>query len=145
MVPQLGRILLDEVGAQQIPTFAQPCLPQSVAIESKAESGVLCGNLGRDQAPGGAGLIARGAEFIGSSSCVSRIVDSCLSRAHNRFSWRRRIARSLATPSRLLPQGRRARLLAPTALTCTPGRACCHGWAMRCLSKHVRCNSLDLI
>src|SRR5215813_11993650 len=34
-----------------------------VAIEAIAESGVLGGNLDRDQAPGGAGLIARGAEL----------------------------------------------------------------------------------
>jgi hypothetical protein len=38
-------------------------LPQLVAIEPIAESGVLCGDLDRDQTPGGAGLIARGAEF----------------------------------------------------------------------------------
>jgi hypothetical protein len=41
----------------------QSCLPQFVAIEPIAERGVLCGNLDRDQAPGGAGLIARGPEF----------------------------------------------------------------------------------
>ena len=63
MAPQLGGVFLDEIGAQQIPAFAQSCLPEFVAIEPTAESGVLCGNLDRDQAPGGAGLIARGAEF----------------------------------------------------------------------------------
>src|SRR5215813_14006874 len=36
---------------------------QFVAIEAIAESGCLCGNLDRDEAPGGARLIARGAEF----------------------------------------------------------------------------------
>ena len=65
MAPQLGRVLFDEVGAQQIPAFAQSCLPEFVAIEPIAESGVLCGNLDRDQAPSGAGMIARGAEFHG--------------------------------------------------------------------------------
>jgi hypothetical protein len=49
-----GRIILDEIGAQQIAAFAQACLPQFVAIEAIAESGVLGGNLDRDQAPGGA-------------------------------------------------------------------------------------------
>ena len=62
MAPQLGRVLLDEVSAQQIPAFAQSCLSEFIAIEAIAESGVLCGNLDRDQTPGGAGLIARGAE-----------------------------------------------------------------------------------
>src|SRR6516225_4717168 len=57
------RVLLDEVSAQQIPAFAQSCLSEFIAIEAIAESGVLCGNLDRDQAPGGTGLIARGAEF----------------------------------------------------------------------------------
>src|SRR6266550_4871654 len=43
--------------------FAQSCLPEFVAIEPIAESGLLCGNRDRDQAPGGVGLIARGAEL----------------------------------------------------------------------------------
>src|SRR5215510_3837633 len=63
MAPQLGRVLFDEVGAQQIPAFAQSCLPEFVAIEPITEGGAVCSNLDRDQAPGGAGLIARGAEF----------------------------------------------------------------------------------
>jgi hypothetical protein len=33
MAPQLGRVLFDEVGAQEIPAFAQSCLPEFVAIE----------------------------------------------------------------------------------------------------------------
>ena len=37
MAPQLGRIFLDEIGAQQIAAFAQACLPQFVAIEAIAE------------------------------------------------------------------------------------------------------------
>jgi hypothetical protein len=51
MAPQLGGVFLDEIGAQQIPAFAQSCLPQLVAIEPIAESGALCRNLERDQAP----------------------------------------------------------------------------------------------
>jgi hypothetical protein len=47
MAPQLGRIFLDEIGAQQIAAFAQACLPQFVAIEAIAESGCLCGDLDR--------------------------------------------------------------------------------------------------
>src|ERR1700720_4639177 len=45
MAPQLGGVFLDEIGAQQIPAFAQSCLPEFVPIEPTAESGVLCGNL----------------------------------------------------------------------------------------------------
>ena len=63
MAPQLGRVVLDEIGAQEIPAFARSCLPQLVAIEPIAERGALCGDLDHDQAPGGAGLIARGAEL----------------------------------------------------------------------------------
>jgi len=63
MAPQLSRVFLDEIGAQQIATFARSCLPQFGAIEPIAERGAVCGDLDRDQAPGGAGLIARGAEF----------------------------------------------------------------------------------
>src|SRR5690349_22511389 len=37
MAPQLGRVFLDEVGAQQIPAFARAGLPQLVAIEAIAE------------------------------------------------------------------------------------------------------------
>jgi hypothetical protein len=33
MAPQLGRILFDEVGVQQISAFAQSGLPQFIAIE----------------------------------------------------------------------------------------------------------------
>src|ERR1700730_10790587 len=63
LAPQLGRVLFDEVGAQQISAFAQSGLPEFVAMEPIAQTGVLCGTLDRDQAPGGAGLIARGAEL----------------------------------------------------------------------------------
>jgi hypothetical protein len=49
MARQLGGVFLDEIGAQQIAAFAQSCLPEFVAIEPIAESGVLCGNLDRDQ------------------------------------------------------------------------------------------------
>ena len=45
------------------PAFAQSCLPQFVAIEAIAEGGAVGGDLDRDQTPGGAGLIARGAEL----------------------------------------------------------------------------------
>jgi hypothetical protein len=38
-------------------------LPQFVAIEPIAECIAVCGHLDDDQAPGGAGLIARGAEL----------------------------------------------------------------------------------
>src|SRR5262249_25026752 len=48
MTPQLGRILFDAVGTQEIPAFAQACLPELVAIEPIAQSGALCSNLDRD-------------------------------------------------------------------------------------------------
>jgi len=38
-------------------------LPQLVAIEAIAERSAVCGDLDHGQAPGDAGLIARGAEF----------------------------------------------------------------------------------
>src|SRR5436309_15252168 len=62
MAPQLGRVFLDQVGAQQISTLARADLPQFVAIEAIAEGGGVCGDLDYRQAPGNAGLIARGAE-----------------------------------------------------------------------------------
>ena len=134
MAPQLGRVFFDEAGAQQIPAFAQSCLPQFVAIEPIAERGVLCGNRDRDQAPDGAGVIARGAEF------------------HQQFLTRQPHCRQLLEPrpqplqlaspqcpllgdavaalrqnvelaflrQQLDPSLRWGRL-------CTPGRACCHG------------------
>src|SRR5580704_15580259 len=101
MAPQLCGVFLDEIGAQQIPAFARSCLPQLIAIEPIAERGAVCGDLDRDQTPGGSGLIARAPSFMSSSSRESATVASCLSRAHSRFSCRRRIARSLATRSRL--------------------------------------------
>jgi hypothetical protein len=48
MAPQLGRVFLDEIGAQQVPAFARSCLPQFVAIEPIAEGGAVCSNLDRD-------------------------------------------------------------------------------------------------
>jgi hypothetical protein len=101
MAPQLGWVFLDEVGAQQIAAFARAGLPKLVAIEAIAEGGGVCGNLDYRQAPGQAGLIARGAEFHQQLLARQLHRDSCLSRAHSRFNWRRRIARSLATRSRL--------------------------------------------
>src|SRR3974390_2243982 len=101
MAPQLGRVVLDEVGAQEIPAFARSCLPQLIAVEPIAERSAVCGDLDRHQAPGDARLIAPPPSFISSSSREISIVESCLSRAHNRFSWRRRIARSLPTRSPL--------------------------------------------
>src|SRR5690349_22266614 len=63
MAPQLGRVFLDEVGAQQISTLARAGLPQLVAVEAIAERSAVCGDLDHRQAPGDAGLITRGAEF----------------------------------------------------------------------------------
>src|SRR5207244_2046305 len=63
MAPQLGGVFLDQVGAQQIAAFARSGLPQLVAIEAIAERSAVCGDLDHRQAPGDAGLIARGAEF----------------------------------------------------------------------------------
>src|SRR5207249_9280705 len=65
------------------------------------------------------------------------MVESCLSRAHSRFNWRRRIARSLATRSRFCAKTYSSPSCG-NSLTCTPGRASCHGLATRCFSKRVR-------
>src|SRR4051794_25417025 len=45
MAPQLGRVFLDEFGAQQIRAFARAGLPQLVAIEAIPECGAVCGDL----------------------------------------------------------------------------------------------------
>src|SRR5947209_20540962 len=58
MAPQLSGVFLEEIGAQQIPALAQSWLAEFVAIEAIAESGVLCGNLDREQAAGAAGPCA---------------------------------------------------------------------------------------
>ena len=63
MAPQLGGVFFDQVGARQIAAFARSGLPQLVAIEAIAERSAVCGDLDHGQAPGDAGLIARGAEF----------------------------------------------------------------------------------
>src|SRR5580693_3079575 len=63
MAPQLGGVFLDQVGAQQIAAFARSGLPQLFAIEAIAERSAVSGDLDHRQAPGDAGLIARGAEF----------------------------------------------------------------------------------
>ena len=55
VAPQLGGVILDEIGAQEIASFARSCLPQFVAIEPIAECGAVCGDLDDDQAPSGAG------------------------------------------------------------------------------------------
>jgi hypothetical protein len=71
MGSQLGRALLDEVGAQQIPAVARAGLPQLVAIEPIAERGAVRGDLDHCQAPGGTGLARAAPNFISSSSRVS--------------------------------------------------------------------------
>ena len=63
MAPQLGRVFLDEVGAQEISAFPPPRLSQLLAIEPIAERGAVYCHLDHDQAPGFARLSARGTEF----------------------------------------------------------------------------------
>jgi hypothetical protein len=101
MAPQLGWVFLHEIGAQQIATFARSCLPQRGAVEAIAERGAVCGDLDHRQAPGGAGLIAGGAEFHQQLLARQLHRRELLEPRPSRFSWRRRIARSLATRSRL--------------------------------------------
>src|SRR6516165_11412327 len=97
--PQPRRIVVDEIGAQEIAALAPPGPAQFGAIETIAERGAVRGDVYRDQAPGGSGLLARAPSRISSSSRESFILASCLSRPHNHFSCRRRIERSLATRS----------------------------------------------
>src|SRR3954451_4743292 len=54
MAPQLGRVFLDEVGAQQIPAFPCAVLPEFIAAEPIAEGGAVCGDRDYRQAPGDA-------------------------------------------------------------------------------------------
>src|SRR5438067_504493 len=49
MAPQLGRVFLDEVGAQKLTAFARSGLPQFVAIEPIAACSAVCGDLDDDQ------------------------------------------------------------------------------------------------
>ena len=134
MAPQLGWVFLDEIGAQQIATFARSCLPQFGAIEPIAERSAVCGDRDHDQAPGCTGLIACSAEFH--QQLLTR-------QLHRRqFLEPHPQPLQLAPPhgpllgyaiaalrqnvelaflrQELDPGLRRGRL-------CTPGRACCHG------------------
>src|SRR5437868_14336529 len=54
---------LDAAEYLPLPAFARSGLPQFVAIEPIAACSAVCGDLDDDQAPGAAGLIARGAEL----------------------------------------------------------------------------------
>ena len=145
MAPQLGRVFFDQVGAQQIPAFARPRLPQLLAIEPVAERGAVCGHLDHHQAPSFAGLIARCAEF------------------HQQFLARQLHGGELLEPGpqplQLPPTDRPLLGYAIAALCqdielpllrqqldpslrwgrlCTPVRASCHGLASRCFSKRVK-------
>ena len=63
MAPQLARVFLDQIGAQQVSSLARAHLSQLGAVEPIAEGSAVCGHLDHDQAPGFAELIARRAEF----------------------------------------------------------------------------------
>ena len=63
VLPQLGGIVVGEIGAQQVTAFAPPRLSQLFAIEREDEAGVLLVELDVDQAPCGRRLGARRAEF----------------------------------------------------------------------------------
>ena len=63
VAPQLGRVLLDQVGAQQISALARACASQLLAVEALPERGTVCRHLDDDQTPGFAVLITRRAEL----------------------------------------------------------------------------------
>ena len=67
-LPQLGRLLPTQIGAQQIAAFAPAHLAQLLAIEREAERGALRSHLDIDQAPRRRRLGPRGAELHEQSS-----------------------------------------------------------------------------
>ena len=59
VTPQLGGVAAGEIGAQQIPAFATPDLPELVAVETVGERRVLIVHLDLNQPPAGGILAAR--------------------------------------------------------------------------------------
>src|ERR1700751_2057017 len=58
--PQPRRIVVCEIGAQQVAALTTPGAAQLRAIEAIAECGAVLGPLDRQQAPGRPGLFGRG-------------------------------------------------------------------------------------
>jgi hypothetical protein len=59
ILPELGWIIVGEIGAQEITAFTPPDLSQLVAIEREGEVGALLVDLDIDKTPGGRRLGAR--------------------------------------------------------------------------------------
>src|SRR5882762_10879377 len=96
-IPQLGGVVFGEIGAQEIAPLAPARPSQPIAVEVVGK-GTPSGATAMTTRRHAAGAWARAApSFISNSSRLSVIIESCLRRAHNHFSCRRRIARSLAT------------------------------------------------
>src|SRR5947209_4860519 len=96
-IPQLGGVVFGEIGAQEIAPLAPARPSQPIAVEVVGKGDALRRYRDDDQAPRGWGMGSGSAELHQHSSRLSAIIESCLRRAHSHFSWRRRIARSLAT------------------------------------------------
>ena len=62
-LPELRRVGLGEIGAQQIPPLAAPALSELVAIEPEREACTALGDFDLDQPPRGRCLGLRGAEL----------------------------------------------------------------------------------
>jgi len=62
-LPQLSRVAITQIGAQQIAPLAAAGLAKLVAVEREAESRALGSGLDIDQTPGGTGFGARRAEL----------------------------------------------------------------------------------
>jgi hypothetical protein len=95
-LPQLSRLASAQIGAQQVAPFASPRLAQLLrsSVYLKLEPRGTTSTSTKRHA---ARALARAApSFISSSSRVSFMACSYLSRAHSHFNWRRRIALSLA-------------------------------------------------
>src|SRR6202040_1907894 len=90
-IPKLGGVVFGEIGAQEIAPLAPARPSQPIAVEVVGKGDALRRYRDDDKAPRGWGMGS------GSASRLSAIIESCLRRAHNHFSCRRRIARSLAT------------------------------------------------
>lgn len=63
VAPELCRIVLGQVGAQEITPLALAHLAQFLAIEADAEGGLFGIDIDVDRAPGSVGTLARSAEL----------------------------------------------------------------------------------
>jgi hypothetical protein len=95
-LPQLGRILVVQIGAQQVAAFAAAPFRSSSRSSAKLKVAALGAILISIRRHAALALARAAPSFMTSSSRVRPSIASiCLSRAHSHLSLRRRMARSL--------------------------------------------------